>query len=63
MKSIYDLDDEYDEDIISVKKLMVALDRNINDDDILALAQILKVEESQLRRALSSINHIDIVKW
>ena len=63
MGSIYELDNEYDEDVISVKKLMAALDRNLADSDIPVLAQMLKMDELLLRKALSGLNHVDVVKW
>ncbi|MBQ7563877.1 MAG: hypothetical protein IJT16_07795 [Lachnospiraceae bacterium] len=57
------MDNEYDEDVISVKKLMAALDRNLADSDIPVLAQMLKMDELLLRKALSGLNHVDVVKW
>lgn len=63
MHTIYDFDDEYDEDIINVKKLLGALSRNVTRDNVPALAEILGLESSLLSRALCSIDHIDVIKW
>lgn len=63
MHTIYDLDDEYDEDIINVKILLAALSRNITEDNVPVLSEMLDLESSQLSMALSSLNHIDVIKW
>ena len=63
MGSIYDLNNEYDEDVINVKRLMSSLDRNVDDDDIPTLSKILKMNEPLLRRTLNSLNQVDIIKW
>lgn len=63
MSTIYDLDQEYDDDIINVKKLLGALDRNIDEDNAPVLAEIVGFDLSQLYRAIRSLNHIDVIKW
>lgn len=63
MSTIYDLDADYDDDVINVKKLLAALSQNINDDNVSGLAEILDFELPDLRRILRSLNHIDVVKW
>ncbi len=63
MSTIYDLDADYGDDVINVKKLLAALSQNINDDNVSGLAEILDFELPDLRRILRSLNHIDVVKW
>ena len=63
VSNIYDLDKEYDEDVINAKKLLAALTRNITEENAPVLAELLGLELPQLSKALHSLDHIDIMKW
>ena len=55
--------EEIDLDIINVNKLFGAIEQNIDESNIDALAQLLQCDTDQLREMSGSLNHVEIIKW